>query len=78
MSSISADQNLLTGVFENAYMVTNAGSASTSRFTGCVGDGRAFSMADSTVTLTLNIEVYEGIFVIPFYGFVGKWTCRGE
>ena len=74
-------------------MVTNAGSTSTSWFSGDVGDGRSFTMADTTVTLTLdaadykcvavinngeityvmvenntvtlNVEVYEGVFVIP-------------
>ena len=97
ISSISASENTLVGVFEhngqNAYMVTNAGSTSTGWFTGYVGDGREFNMADSTVTLTLddadykcvavinngeisyvavnnnqvtlNVEAYEGVFVIP-------------
>lgn len=99
ISSISAGENLLVGVFDydgqNAYMVTNAGSVSTSWFSGDVGDGREFNMADSTVTLTLdeadykcvavidngqvsyvavenntvtlNVEAYEGVFVIPVF-----------
>ena len=97
IASVSASENLLVGVFDyngdKAYMVTNAGSTSTSWFTGDVGDGREFNMADSTVTLTLdaadykcvavidngqisyvavenntvtlNVEAYEGVFVIP-------------
>ena len=97
ISNISAGENLLVGVFESngnkAYMVTNAGSTSTSWFGGDVGDGREFNMADSSVTLTLdaadykcvavidngeisyvavnnnqvtlNVEAYEGVFVIP-------------
>ena len=97
ISSISASENLLVGVFDHngdkAYMVTNAGSTSTSWFSGDVGDGREFNMADSTVTLTLDaadykcvavinngeisyvavenntvtldVEAYEGVFVIP-------------
>ena len=88
-----ADQNLLIGVFDyngdKAYMVTNAGSAGSTT----VGDGKNFSMADASVTLTLadgdykcvavidngeisyvavenntvtlNVEAYEGVFVIP-------------
>ena len=76
-------------------MVTNAGSTSTSWFSGDVGDGREFNMADSTVTLTLDaadykcaavinngqityvavenntvtldVEAYEGVFVIPIF-----------
>lgn len=97
IAGISANENMLIGVFENngskAYMLTNAGSTSTSWFSGDVGDGREFNMADSTVTLTLdaadykcvavinngeisyvavnnnqvtlNVEAYEGVFVIP-------------
>jgi len=92
-SVTSADQNLLIGVFDyngdKAYMVTNAGSAGSTT----VGDGKNFSMADASVTLTLadgdykcvavidngeisyvavenntvtlNVEAYEGVFVIP-------------
>ncbi|MBQ8910614.1 MAG: hypothetical protein IJY91_06200, partial [Oscillospiraceae bacterium] len=99
ISSISASENLLVGVFDcnggKAYMVTNAGSTSTSWFSGDVGDGREFNMADSTVTLTLDaadykcaavinngqityvavenntvtldVEAYEGVFVIPIF-----------
>ena len=93
ISEVSANENLLVGVFdyngENAYMVTNAGSAGSTT----VGDGKNFSMADTSVTLTLadgnykcaavidngeityvavnnnqivlNVEAYEGVFVIP-------------
>ena len=88
----SSTQDLLVGVFDHngskAYMVTNAGSMGSTT----VGDGKNFSMADSTVTLnvgtgykcvavidegvisyvavnngtvTLNVEAYEGVFVIP-------------
>ena len=94
-SVTSADQNLLIGVFDyngdKAYMVTNAGSAGSTT----VGDGKNFSMADASVTLTLadgdykcvavidngeisyvavenntvtlNVEAYEGVFVIPVF-----------
>ena len=93
ITATSASENLLIGVFENngnkAYMVTNAGSAGSTT----VGDGKNFSMADTSVTLTLadgdykcaavidngeitfvavnnnqvtlNVEAYEGVFVIP-------------
>ena len=89
----SSSEDLLVGVFENngnkAYMVTNAGSIGSTT----VGDGKNFSMADTSVTLTLadgnykcaavinngeityvavnnnqvtlNVEAYEGVFVIP-------------
>jgi len=89
----SSAEDLLVGVFENngnkAYMVTNAGSIGSTT----VGDGKNFSMADTSVTLTLadgnykcaavinngeityvavnnnqvtlNVEAYEGVFVIP-------------
>ena len=89
----SSTEDLLVGVFENngnkAYMVTNAGSIGSTT----VGDGKNFSMADTSVTLTLadgnykcaavinngeityvavnnnqvtlNVEAYEGVFVIP-------------
>ena len=30
-----------------------------------VGNGKNSTMADATVTLTLNVEAYEGVFVIP-------------
>ena len=94
IAATSASENLLIGVFENngnkAYMVTNAGSAGSTT----VGDGKNFSMNDTTVTLTLtdadykcvavidngeisyvavnadntvtlNVQAYEGVFVIP-------------
>ncbi len=94
IAATSASENLLIGVFENngnkAYMVTNAGSAGTTT----VGDGKNFSMNDTTVTMTLtdadykcvavidngeisyvavnadntvtlNVQAYEGVFVIP-------------
>ena len=94
LASVSASENLLVGVFdyngENAYMVTNAGSAGSTT----VGDGKNFSMNDTSVTLTLaegdykcvaiidngeisyvavnadntvtlTVEAYEGVFVIP-------------
>ena len=90
----SSNQDLLVGVFDHngdkAYMVTNAGSAGSS----AVGDGKSFTTADATVTLslgsgsykcvaviengnisyvavnadntvTLNVQAYEGVFVIP-------------
>ena len=55
ISSISSSSGgVLVGVFENngnkAYMVTNAGSASSTT----VGDGKAFTMNDTTVTLNLS------------------------
>lgn len=94
LAGVSANQNLLVGVFdyngENAYMVTNTGSAGSTT----VGDGKNFSMSDAAVTLTLDdadykcvavidngeisyvavnadntvtltVEAYEGVFVIP-------------
>ena len=94
LASVSASENLLVGVFdyngEKAYMVTNAGSAGSTT----VGDGKNFSMNDTSVTLTLaegdykcvavvdngeisyvavnadntvtlNVQAYEGVFVIP-------------
>ena len=91
--SVSTTQDVLVGVFDyngdKAYMVTNAGSAGSSK----VGDGKNFTMTDATVTLNLadgnykcaaiidqgeityvavnnnqivlNVEAYEGVFVIP-------------
>jgi len=93
ISAVATSQDILVGVFENggnkAYMVTNAGSAGSKS----VGDGKALTMTDATVTLTLaaaeykcvaiidqgaityvavenntvtlNVEAYEGVFVIP-------------
>ena len=93
IAETSASENLLIGVFDyngdKAYMVTNAGSAGSNQ----VGDGKQFSINDTTVTLTLdaadykcaaiidngeityvavnnntvtlNVEAYEGVFVIP-------------
>ncbi len=90
----SSNEDLLVGVFDHngdkAYMVTNAGSAGNTT----VGDGKSFTTADATVTLslgsgsykcaavidngeisyvavnadntvTLNVQAYEGVFVIP-------------
>ena len=90
----SSNEDLLVGVFDHngdkAYMVTNAGSAGSTT----VGDGKSFTTADTTVTLslgsgsykcvavidngeisyvavnadntvTLNVQAYEGVFVIP-------------
>ena len=68
ISGISANENLLVGVFdyngEQAYMVTNAGSASSSWFGGDVGDGKSFTMNDATVTLTLDAADYKCVAVI--------------
>ena len=93
VSQVESGENLLIGVFENngnkAYMVTNAGSTTSTT----VGDGKAFTTNDTTVTLTLDaadykcaaiidngeisyvavnnntvtltVEAYEGVFVIP-------------
>ena len=64
IAATSASENLLIGVFENngnkAYMVTNAGSAGTTT----VGDGKNFSMNDTTVTLTLTDADYKCVAVI--------------
>jgi hypothetical protein len=90
----SSNEDLLVGVFDHngdkAYMITNAGSAGSSK----VGDGKSFTTADATVTVklaegsykcaavidngeisyvavnadntvTLSVEAYEGVFVIP-------------
>ena len=93
LASVSTTQDVLVGVFDyngdKAYMVTNAGSAGSSK----VGDGKSFTMTDATVTLNLadgnykcaaiidqgeityvavnnnqivlDVEAYEGVFVIP-------------
>ena len=90
----SSNEDLLVGVFDHngnkAYMITNAGSAGSSK----VGDGKSFTTADATVTVklaegsykcaavidngeisfvavnadntvTLSVEAYEGVFIIP-------------
>ena len=93
LTAVSASEDLLVGVFDHngskAYMVTNAGSAGSTT----VGDGKNFTITDTTVTLTLDdgdykcvavidegeitymavenntvtlsVEAYEGVFVIP-------------
>ena len=54
ISNITSNEDLLVGVFQNngnkAYMITNAGSASSTT----VGDGKEFTMKDTTVTLNLS------------------------
>ena len=64
ISEVSANENLLVGVFdyngENAYMVTNADSAGSTT----VDDGVNFTMGDASVTLTLDAADYKCVAII--------------
>lgn len=70
-TSVSSDQDLLVGVFNNkysnkkAYMVTNAGSAPRSNYysQSKYNYNLPYTYADATVTITFD-DTYKGVYVI--------------